>query len=173
MIKYFENLAKALLGQTYSELDKTEQKIINSIAEQTSVSENVNQSFHEKLTLGQRAADKIAYFGGSWTFILIFILCILIWIALNSFWLISKTAFDPYPFILLNLALSTLAAFQAPIIMMSQNRQIAKDRLEQKAAYEINLKMELEIMRLHNRLDELITSNQKLSDSDQSSPTAS
>jgi uncharacterized membrane protein len=156
MKKYFENLAKALLGQTYSELDAPEQKVIESIAEHTTVAENVNESFTGSLSFGQRVADGVAAFGGSWKFIGLFVAFIFVWIAVNSIWLILGQPFDPYPFILLNLGLSTLAAFQAPIIMMSQNRQAAKDRVKQDAAYEINLKLELQIMRLHDKINSLI-----------------
>lgn len=155
MKKYFESLAKALFGQSYQNLDETEQKVVDSIAEKTSMTENVNQSFSEGLTFGQRVADKIATFGGSWTFILLFFAFIAIWIVINSYRLLSSAPFDPYPYILLNLGLSSLAAFQAPIIMMSQNRQAAKDRVEQKATYEINLKLEIELMRLHEKLDRM------------------
>jgi len=153
--KYFENLAKALLNQPYNKLNDTEQRVIESIAEQTTVSENVNATFSEHLTFGERVADRIASFGGSWTFIGIFFAFIISWILINTIWLVSESIFDPYPFILLNLGLSTLAAFQAPIIMMSQNRQAAKERVKQDAAYEINLKIELEIMRLHDELSKL------------------
>jgi len=153
MKKYFENLAIALLGQSYGELNSGEKKVIDSIVENTSVSENVNKTFHEGLTFGQLVADKVASFGGSWAFIGLFIAFIASWILINTYWLVGKAVFDPYPFILLNLGLSSLAAFQAPIIMMSQNRQTAKDRLGQKSTYEINLKLELELMRLHDKLD--------------------
>ncbi|WP_136678733.1 DUF1003 domain-containing protein [Neptunomonas sp. XY-337] len=129
---------------------------MESIAESRAVSENVNQTFSESLTFGQVLADKIAAFGGSWSFIALFFSFIIGWMVVNTVWLIGDTAFDPYPFILLNLGLSSLAAFQAPIIMMSQNRQTAKDRLEQKATYEINLKLELELMRLHEKVDVLL-----------------
>ena len=159
MKKYFENLANALLGQSYIDLNAGEQKVIESIAENKSVAENVNVSFNDGLTFGQRVADKIATFGGSWAFIGIFFAFIAGWIVINTLWLVSEPAFDPYPFILLNLGLSSLAAFQAPIIMMSQNRQASKDRLEQKATFEINLKLELELMRLHEKFDTLIDSN--------------
>lgn len=155
MKKYFENLAKALLGQSFEELDDVEKRVIGSIADQTTVSENTNEAFVETLTFGQKIADKVASFGGSWLFIGLFFSFIAVWILLNSSWLLFGPAFDPYPFILLNLGLSTLAAFQAPIIMMSQNRQAAKDRIKQDAAYEVNLKMELEIMRLHEKLDSI------------------
>ena len=156
MKKYFENLAKALLGQSYQDLDAGEKKVIESIAENTPVTENINDSFHEGLTFGQKVADKIAAFGGSWAFIGLFFAFIAGWIIVNTLWLVGERSFDPYPFILLNLGLSSLAAFQAPIIMMSQNRQAAKDRLEQKATFEINLKLELEIMRLHEKVDEIL-----------------
>jgi len=153
--KYFENLAKALLAQPFGDLSSGQQKVIESIAENTAVSENVNETFHDSLTNGQLLADKIASFGGSWTFIGLFLSFIVGWILINTIWLTGGTNFDPYPFILLNLGLSSLAAFQAPIIMMSQNRQAAKDRLEQKATFEINLKLELELMRLHEKFDVL------------------
>lgn len=156
MKKYFEKLAKALLGQSYLELANTERRVIDSIAEHRPVAENVNESFHDGLTRGQLIADKVAVFGGSWVFIGLFMLVIIVWIFINSQHWLAAEAFDPYPFILLNLFLSTLAAIQAPIIMMSQNRQAAKDRVKQDAAYEVNLKLELEIMRLHERLDKLL-----------------
>ena len=156
MKKYFENLANLLLRQPYSTLNTAEKKVIESIAESTPVAEDVNASFKEGLTFGQRVADKIAVFGGSWTFIGLFFTFIACWILINTVWFTSDNIFDPYPFILLNLGLSSLAAFQAPIIMMSQNRQASKDRLEQKATFEINLKLELEVMRLHEKIDALI-----------------
>lgn len=155
MKKYFENLASALLGLRYSELSSGEKKVIDSIAESTSVAENVNETFNDGLTFGQLLADKIAAFGGSWVFISLFFTFIIGWIFINTYWLSGGNIFDPYPFILLNLGLSSLAAFQAPIIMMSQNRQVSKDRLEQKATFEINLKLELELMRLHEKFDVL------------------
>lgn len=156
MKKYFENLAKALLGLSYSDLDAPEKKVIHSIAEHTTVAENVNDSFNDTLTFGQRVADAVAAFGGSWSFIGLFFVFILVWIAMNSIWLATGRVFDPYPFILLNLGLSSLAAFQAPIIMMSQNRQAAKERVKQDASYQINLKLELQMMRLHEKLDKLM-----------------
>jgi uncharacterized membrane protein len=155
MKKYFEKLSSALLGQRYSELSSGEKKVIDSIAENTAVAENVNETFNNELTFGQCVADKIASFGGSWLFIGLFFAFILGWILLNTYWLAGGMVFDPYPFILLNLGLSSLAAFQAPIIMMSQNRQASKDRIEQKATFEINLKLELELMRLHEKFDVL------------------
>ena len=155
MKRYFENLAKALFDQPFVTLDTAQQKVIESIAGKTFLSEDVNQVFRERLTMGERFADRMATFGGSWRFIGLFFVFIIVWILVNSVWLWGGQAFDPYPYILLNLGLSSLAAFQAPIIMMSQNRQAAKDRIEQKAAYEVSLKIELEIMRIHERLDKL------------------
>ncbi len=160
MKRYFENLAKALLNQKFSELEATEQKVIESIAANSSISENVNNTFAESTTFGQRIADRVASFGGSWTFIGIFIFLIAAWIVINTAAFFSNAPFDPYPYILLNLGLSTLAAFQAPIIMMSQNRQAAKDRLKMDAAYEVNLKQELEIMQINKKLDELLKQTQ-------------
>lgn len=155
MKKYFENLAKALMGSRYGDLSETEQHLIASIANNAPIATNVNDSFHQQLTFGQRLADKVAEFGGSWTFILLFVFIMATWMGSNVFILGAQQAFDPYPFILLNLVLSTLAALQAPIIMMSQNRQATKDRMAAVMNYEVSLKTDLEIMRLHQRLDEL------------------
>ena len=119
------------------------------------VSRNINKEFESSLTLGERLADGLAKFGGSWTFIGIFMAMMVIWMGINSFVLIEKP-FDPFPFILLNLVLSCLAALQAPVIMMSQNRQEAKDRLRAEHDYEINLKAEIEIRKLHERMDHLL-----------------
>ena len=156
MTKYFENLAKALLGISYNELSKSEQSVIESIAESETIVENVNLKFHEQLSLGQRLADKISAFGGSWTFIIIFLSILISWMLVNSLYLVSpKEPFDPFPYILLNLVLSTIAALQAPVIMMSQNRQTAKDRLDITENYKVSLKSDLEIIRLHQKIDKL------------------
>jgi uncharacterized membrane protein len=112
------------------------------------------------MTFGQRIADKVASFGGSWTFIISFGVFLLLWISINIYWLSNK-GFDPYPFILLNLILSSLAALQAPVIMMSQNRQEEKDRERSKNDYMINLKSELEIRMLHEKIDHLILNEQQ------------
>lgn len=155
MIKYFENLAKAMFGMKFHELGDQEQRVIESIANKEPLPENINIAFHENLSIGQKLADKVASFGGSWTFIILFAVVILCWMSINSWLILADQAFDPYPYILLNLALSALAALQAPIIMMSQNRQAAKDRFEISANYEISLKTDIEITRLHQKLDEL------------------
>jgi uncharacterized membrane protein len=153
--KYFENLAKALLNIKYTDLDEHEQHVIQAIAKQETVVTDLNESFKEQLNFGQRVADRVATFGGSWTFILLFIGIMLAWMITNTAILTADSAFDPYPFILLNLALSSLAALQAPIIMMSQNRQSDKDRMAASLNYEVSLKTDLEIMRLHQKLDAL------------------
>lgn len=123
------------------------------------VSRNVNVEEEERLTLGDRVADRVAQFGGSWTFIIAFSVVLLLWMVLNT-WVFYARPFDPYPFILLNLVLSTLAALQAPIIMMSQNRLSAKDRLKADLDYQVNLKAELEVAQLHHKMDRLYESLQ-------------
>jgi uncharacterized membrane protein len=120
----------------------------------TRVSRNLNEEEEELLTFGEHVADRVATFGGSWTFILLFGAFLLGWMLVNAFILASR-AFDPFPFILLNLALSALAALQAPVIMMSQNRQSAKDRLKADLDYQVNLKAELEVAQLHGKIDRI------------------
>lgn len=120
----------------------------------TRVSRNVNVQQEESMTFAERLADKVAAFGGSWTFIMIFAVIMLVWILINSVSLFSRH-FDPYPYILLNLVLAMIAAIQAPVIMMSQNRQATKDRLQADQDYEVNLKAELEVAQLHHKLDHL------------------
>jgi uncharacterized membrane protein len=159
MKKYFENLAKAMMGIPYGELGETEKLVIQSIANQEPIVTNLNDSFRDQLTLGKKLADKVAQFGGSWPFIIVFLSMMMVWIVLNTLTLFREDAFDPYPFILLNLVLSTLAALQAPVIMMSQNRQAAKDRMAASMNYEVSLKTDLEIMRLNQRIEELIALN--------------
>lgn len=119
------------------------------------VTKNINAEFEQKQTIGEKLADKVAEFGGSWTFIISFGALLILWIITNSVELIWRP-FDPYPFIFLNLILSCLAAIQAPIIMMSQNRQEAKDRLRAELDYQINLKAELEIQQLNQKIEQLI-----------------
>ncbi len=123
------------------------------------ISDDVDETIDETLTYGQRLADKIASFGGSWTFIIFFFCILFSWIGLNLYFF-SKP-FDPFPFILLNLILSCLAALQAPVIMMSQNRQEEKDRERSKHDYQVNLKAELEIRMLHEKIDHLILHQQQ------------
>jgi len=120
----------------------------------TGVARNLNEEEEDQMTFGERIADRVASFGGSWTFIIIFGTFLIFWIILNSF-ILGKKEVDPYPYILLNLFLSMLAALQAPVIMMSQNRQSTKDRLKADLDYQINLKSELEVAQLHRKLDHL------------------
>ena len=131
-----------------------EQRVVESLLKRLQISRDTNREFEESLTFGQRLADKIASFGGSWTFILIFISTLLCWVALNSWILVGHgKPFDPYPYIFLNLILSMIAALQAPVIMMSQNRLALKDRAAAEHDYEVNLKAELEILALHQKID--------------------
>lgn len=150
------DLAEHLLQAGFDDLPERERRVISRIAKRVHISQNLNRIFEEKLTIGQRLSDRLSAFGGSWTFIILFGVVLGAWILLNSVILLPlQDAFDPYPFIFLNLILSMLAAIQAPVIMMSQNRQAAKDRLAASHDYEVNLKAELEIMRLHEKMDEL------------------
>jgi uncharacterized membrane protein len=146
--------AKNFLRTEFHLLPEREQRVLRRLIEGRHVTHDTNLEFDERLTFGQRVADRVAVFGGSWTFIILFGLCLLAWVALNSFILARRGAsFDPYPYILLNLFLSMIAALQAPVIMMSQNRQAVKDRLDAAHDYEVNLKAELEVRALHEKLD--------------------
>ncbi|WP_306566707.1 DUF1003 domain-containing protein [Flavobacterium lindanitolerans] len=146
-------IAEMLLKET-GELSEMEQTVLKALNDNTILSDKLDDEIQE-FTLGQKIADKVASFGGSWTFILSFMAFLFLWIAGNVFVLLNK-GFDPYPFILLNLILSCIAALQAPIIMMSQNRQEEKDRERAKKDYMINLKSELEIRMLHEKIDHLL-----------------
>jgi len=137
------------------ELSTLEEQVVKSLKEQELLSQNINIEFDRRLTFGERLADKIAEFGGSWRFIIFFTSFLLLWISVNTIILMLRP-FDPYPFILLNLILSALAAIQAPVIMMSQNRQESKDRVRGEHDYRINLKAELEIRLLNEKIDHLI-----------------
>ena len=137
-------------------LGTAERRVIEYLLGGRRVTRDVNREFADTRTFGERLADQIARFGGSWTFILSFGAVLIAWVVLNSVVLArARQAFDPYPYILLNLFLSMLAALQAPIIMMSQNRQAARDRLEAAHDYEVNLTAEIEIRTLHDKLDQL------------------
>ena len=147
-------ISEKLFHKKYEHLNEREKKVAARLAERTPISRNVAKDFSEQSTLGQRIADRVTSFGGSWTFISIFGAVLFLWILLNFLLLIQLgSTFDPYPYILLNLVLSMLAAVQAPIILMSQNREADKDRLSAEHDYEVNLKAELEIMALHDKLD--------------------
>jgi len=146
--EYIEKLLKEDKG-ALSILDK---EVLESLESQDILSENVNKKFERELTPGEKVADRVAQFGGSWKFIISFLVVLVAWMILNSF-VLMDWVFDPYPYILLNLALSCLAAIQAPIILMSQNRQAEKERLRSNEEYCTNLKAELEIQQLHSKLD--------------------
>ena len=148
------DIAAKLLGVPYESLDERTQRVTRHVAERRNIARNLPDEFDATATPGARAADAVARFGGSWVFISIFALVMVVWVVLNSWVLLRRNAsFDPYPYILLNLFLSMLAAIQAPIILMSQNRQAEKDRVNAEHDYEVNLKAELEIMLLHDKLD--------------------
>lgn len=136
-------------------LTALEEEVMHSLHDGAIVTDNTNKEFDSSLTLGERIADKVAQFGGSWRFIISFFVMMTVWIILNSV-LLLKDPFDPYPYILLNLALSMLAAVQAPVILMSQNRQEDRDRMRAENDYQVNLKAELEIRAINEKLDQLI-----------------
>ena len=149
-----EKIAEKFLKREWENLDELERRVIQSFIERQNVSKSPLETFEDDRTFGQKVADKVASFGGSWTFIGLFGGVLVTWVIINSLFLMNQ-GFDPYPYILLNLFLSMLAAIQAPIIMMSQNRQAARDRADAAHDYEVNLKAELEIRHLHDKLDEL------------------
>lgn len=155
-----ERYISDILRQEVGELSEMEEKVLSSIKAQSTLTDKLDGDDLSDLTLGQRVADKVASFGGSWTFIISFGVFLLLWISTNVFWLANR-AFDPFPFILLNLILSCIAALQAPVIMMSQNRQEEKDRDRARKDYMINLKSELEIRTLHEKIDHLIMHQQQ------------
>jgi len=145
-----------MLEEEKGELTELDQSVVQSFKDNEILARNIEEEYAEKLKPGERIADKIAIYGGSWKFIISFAIVLTIWIIINSVVLLLKP-FDPYPFILLNLVLSCLAAIQAPVIMMSQNRQEAKDRARSEHDYQINLKAELEIRNLQQKIDHLLT----------------
>jgi len=157
---YRREYLSSLITEENGELASIDKDVIEAIKNNSFLSENYIVDKEEELTLGQRLADKIAIFGGSWAFIITFFSFILIWMSINIFILVSKP-FDPFPFILLNLILSCLAAIQAPIIMMSQNRQEQKDRIRSEHDYKINLKAEFEIKLLSEKIDHLLIHQSK------------
>jgi uncharacterized membrane protein len=156
---YRNQYIHSTLEKEVGTLSELENEVIEALHKNQTISDDVDQTIEEKLTYGQRLADHIAAFGGSWTFIICFFTILFSWIAINLY-LLTKP-FDPYPFILLNLILSCLAALQAPVIMMSQNRQEEKDRERSKHDYQVNLKAELEIRMLHEKMDHLILNQQQ------------
>jgi len=157
---YREKAISDYLIKEIGELTELEKTVLISVTSNKTLTDKIDDEERQILTTGQRIADKVASFGGSWTFIISFGVFIFIWININVYWLANKE-FDPFPFILLNLILSCLAALQAPVIMMSQNRQEEKDRDRSKKDYMINLKSELEIRTLHEKIDHFIMDQQQ------------
>jgi len=154
-----KSISEYLIKET-GELSELEKTVLNSVTGNTTLTDKIDGEDSKELTIGQKIADKVASFGGSWTFIISFLVFIIIWISINVFWFLNK-GYDPYPFILLNLILSCIAALQAPVIMMSQNRQEEKDRARARKDYMINLKSELEIRTLHEKIDHFIMDQQQ------------
>jgi len=149
--------AKKFIGYLeaeYQKLSELEHAVVSKVTRRGRVSKLVHQDMDTQMTFGERVADKVAQFGGSWGFIGLFGGILVVWMLVNA-WVLARHPFDPYPFILLNLVLSTLAALQAPVIMMSQNRQAHKDRKHAQQDYEVNLMAEIEIRDLHDKLDSL------------------
>jgi uncharacterized membrane protein len=153
--KFRKDYVKETLQDEIGELSALDNEVIESLQQHEILSENISKQFEKKLTFGERLSDRIAEFGGSWKFITLFGGVLLVWICANAVFLANR-GFDPYPFILLNLILSCLAAIQAPVIMMSQNRAEARDRLRAENDYKVNLKAELEIRHLHEKIDHLL-----------------
>jgi len=153
--EFRKDYVKEVLEDEIGELSALDHEVIESLQQHEILSSDISKQFERKLTFGERLSDQIAEFGGSWRFLISFGAVLFIWIVINGVILVTR-AFDPYPFILLNLILSCLAAVQAPIIMMSQNRAEARDRLRAENDYKVNLKAELEIRHLHEKIDHLL-----------------
>lgn len=156
LARYRGQYIHSLLVAEKGELSELEHEVVRSLQTHQTVASDTESDYAETWNLGERLADRIATFGGSWTFLICFSIFIAIWIVMNSLVLYWRPV-DPFPFILLNLLLSCLAAVQAPVIMMSQNRQEAKDRLRARNDYQVNLKAELEIRQLHEKIDHLLS----------------
>ncbi len=152
---YRNQYISSIIEEETGSIRELERAVIKSIGDNELIVENINRSHSERMTLGETISDTVARFGGSWKFIILFFAVLAAWIGVNSGFLISKP-FDPFPYILMNLILSCLAAIQAPIIMMSQNRQEAKDRIRSENDYKVNLKSEIEIRTLHEKVDHLL-----------------
>src|SRR3954471_693684 len=153
--EFRKDYVKEVLEDEIGELSALDQEVVESLEQHEILSSDIEKQFEKELTFGERLSDRIAEFGGSWKFLITFGAVIFVWIGANVV-LLATRAFDPYPFILLNLILSCLAAVQAPVIMMSQNRAEARDRLRAENDYKINLKPEHEIRHLHEKIDHLL-----------------
>lgn len=154
MNRKIKELSEKIFHKQYEELGEREKKVAHHLIERIHISKNLGKDYSEQLTLGQRLADMVTDYGGSWPYLILFGVVMIIWVLMNSYVLAKfDKIFDPYPYILLNLFLSMISAIQAPIILMSKRRQSYKDRLRAENDYEINLKAELEIMALHEKID--------------------
>jgi uncharacterized membrane protein len=154
--RYRYGYVESLLQTERGEISAIDQEVLQSLRDQETVAQNINQEYERNITFGEHIADRLASFGGSWTFIIIFLCLLVVWMGLNSVQLIWRP-FDRYPFILLNLVLSCVAALQAPVIMMSQKRQESRDRIRAEQDYRTNLKAELEIRYLNTKVDQLLS----------------
>lgn len=154
-MSHLDEISHILFGKSSSELGAIERHVLHRAKERKIVSEDTNAAFVAGQSYGDRMADSIARVGGSWGFIIAFLIFLAVWTIANTV-LLTRDAFDPYPFIFLNLLLSMIAAIQAPIIMMSQNRQAMKDRFDASKDYEVNLKSEVELISLHNKIDTVL-----------------
>ena len=152
---YRTQYIREILEKEREELSSLEENIVQSMKDHELTAKNINIEFDRQLSFGDRVSDRLADFAGSWTFIAMFTALLLVWIAMNTLILVLRP-FDPYPFILLNLVLSALAAIQAPVIIMSQNRQEERDRMNAEHDYQVNLNAEMEIHQLHRKIDHLL-----------------
>ncbi len=155
LFKYRQRHMEAIVRTEVGKMTELEQQVLEKLKSNKFISDNLEPDIEREYTFAERLSDKIAEFGGSWKFIISFLTMMAVWMSLNIF-LYHAKGFDPYPFILLNLVLSCLAALQAPIIMMSQNRQEDKDRIRSEHDYQVNLAAELQIRMLHEKLDHLM-----------------
>jgi len=153
-------LAQDMTQSELADLVKLKKEVAESLLRQETITQNTEKEFDAKTTRGERIADKVASFGGSWTFIILFGIMLFVWMGINTALILAKP-FDPYPYIFLNLILSCLAAIQAPVIMMSQNRSEARDRMRGENDYKTNLKAELEIQAINEKIDKLINDQWK------------
>jgi uncharacterized membrane protein len=154
--RFRRDYVREVLRDEIGELSALDHEVVDSLQQHEILSQNIGREFDQELTFGERLSDRIASFGGSWTFIMAFGAVLFVWILINTIVLATR-AFDPYPFILMNLILSCVAALQAPVIMMSQNRTEDRDRARAENDYKVNLKAELEIRHLHEKIDHLLS----------------
>ena len=160
LFKYRQRHLEELVTTETGQITELEQQVLERLKSNKFISDNIEPDIEEELTIGERISDKIAEFGGSWKFIIFFLSFMVVWMAINVYFY-HEHGFDPYPFILLNLVLSCLAALQAPVIMMSQNRQESKDRIRSEHDYQVNLAAELQVRLLHEKIDHLMVNQHR------------